>query len=213
MVSTSNGGWIFCLIPIAIVALLLVANYIAVSRQERRDEALGISKPLATIDSAAINDREVQDYIARGQKINAIKRYRELTGVGLKEAKDAVEFAEANPGMVIGKKQTPAYDAPDAGIRDLVRDGDIDRAIEVYRVYAGVDEYTARDAVKAIENELRQSGEIGSSSGGTVENAHIMELLRQGNKIEAIKLYRAMTGLGLKEAKDAVDAMERGLMF
>lgn len=30
--------------------------------------------------------------------------------------------------------------------------------------------------------------------------------LRRGNKIEAIKLTRAATGLGLKEAKDCVDA-------
>jgi ribosomal protein L7/L12 len=210
MSTTSNDGWIFCLIPIAIVVLLLVVNYINVSRQERREGVSGISRPLATINSAAINDALVQDYIAKGQKINAIKRYRELTGVGLKEAKDAVEFAEANPGVVAGKKQTPAYDAPDAGIRDLVRDGDIERAVEVYRVYAGVDEYTARNAVKTIENEL---GLGSKSDSSTTENAHILELLRQGNKIEAIKLYRALTGLGLKEAKDAVDEMERGMMF
>ncbi len=30
--------------------------------------------------------------------------------------------------------------------------------------------------------------------------------LRQGNKIEAIKIVREATGLGLKEAKDAVEA-------
>ena len=35
--------------------------------------------------------------------------------------------------------------------------------------------------------------------------------VRQGNKIEAIKAYRETTGLGLKEAKDAVDALERRL--
>jgi ribosomal protein L7/L12 len=33
------------------------------------------------------------------------------------------------------------------------------------------------------------------------------ELLRQGKRIEAIKAYREITGAGLKEAKDAVDAM------
>lgn len=33
------------------------------------------------------------------------------------------------------------------------------------------------------------------------------QLARSGNKIEAIKLYRAASGLGLKEAKDAVDNM------
>lgn len=32
--------------------------------------------------------------------------------------------------------------------------------------------------------------------------------LRDGNKIEAIKLYRELTGVGLKDAKDAVEAME-----
>lgn len=34
---------------------------------------------------------EVRGFLLLGQKIAAIKRYRELTGVGLKEAKDAVE--------------------------------------------------------------------------------------------------------------------------
>ena len=32
-----------------------------------------------------------------------------------------------------------------------------------------------------------------------------------GRKIEAIKLYRAATGVGLKEAKDAVDEIEKDL--
>ena len=30
--------------------------------------------------------------------------------------------------------------------------------------------------------------------------------LRKGNKLEAIKVYRQMTGVDLKEAKDALDA-------
>jgi ribosomal protein L7/L12 len=36
----------------------------------------------------------------------------------------------------------------------------------------------------------------------------IREALMSGNKILAIKLYREHYGVGLKEAKDAVDAME-----
>ena len=39
----------------------------------------------------------------------------------------------------------------------------------------------------------------------------LKELIFSGQKIAAIKLYREKTGLGLKEAKDAVDAMEREL--
>lgn len=37
----------------------------------------------------------------------------------------------------------------------------------------------------------------------------IERLIRAGNKIEAIKLVRERTGLGLKEAKDTVEMMER----
>ncbi|NJK43870.1 MAG: hypothetical protein HC933_05910 [Pleurocapsa sp. SU_196_0] len=37
----------------------------------------------------------------------------------------------------------------------------------------------------------------------------LLELIRSNQKIEAIKLYREQTGLGLKEAKDAVEALER----
>jgi ribosomal protein L7/L12 len=36
----------------------------------------------------------------------------------------------------------------------------------------------------------------------------ILGLLQAGRKIEAIKVYREATGVGLKEAKDAVEAME-----
>jgi ATP-dependent Clp protease ATP-binding subunit ClpC len=40
------------------------------------------------------------------------------------------------------------------------------------------------------------------------EFREVKVLARAGNKIQAIKLYRQITGLGLKESKDAVDAME-----
>jgi large subunit ribosomal protein L7/L12 len=35
------------------------------------------------------------------------------------------------------------------------------------------------------------------------------DLIARGKKIEAIKIYREATGVGLKEAKDAVDAIAR----
>jgi ribosomal protein L7/L12 len=37
----------------------------------------------------------------------------------------------------------------------------------------------------------------------------VVEALRRGEKINAIKLYRQSSGVGLKEAKDAVEEMER----
>lgn len=37
----------------------------------------------------------------------------------------------------------------------------------------------------------------------------VVAALRSGNKIEAIKLHRAATGVGLAEAKEFVEAIER----
>ncbi len=39
-------------------------------------------------------------------------------------------------------------------------------------------------------------------------SSRVMELLAGGKKIEAIKVYREETGVGLREAKDAVDRAE-----
>lgn len=36
----------------------------------------------------------------------------------------------------------------------------------------------------------------------------VIEAIERGNKIEAIKLLRESTGLGLKESKDLIDAYE-----
>lgn len=46
----------------------------------------------------------------------------------------------------------------------------------------------------------------------TIADEEIRELIRQNRKIEAIKRLRDATGLGLKEAKDAVEALERTMM-
>lgn len=42
-----------------------------------------------------------------------------------------------------------------------------------------------------------------------IDNDEIRALIRADRKIEAVKLVRKRTGLGLAEAKDAVDAIER----
>jgi ribosomal protein L7/L12 len=48
-------------------------------------------------------------------------------------------------------------------------------------------------------------GDPTAGSGGMPED--VVALARAGKKIEAIKRYRELTGLGLREAKDAVDAI------
>jgi ribosomal protein L7/L12 len=91
----------------------------------------------------------VRTLMAEGRKIEAIKVYREATGAGLKEAKDAVEGLDLRGGLS-------------------------------HQLDVGED----------FEPQL-------------------LSLLEQGQKIRAIKVYRERTGVGLKEAKDAVEALGR----
>ena len=53
-------------------------------------------------------------------------------------------------------------------------------------------------------------GESGFSEPASVvagEDPRLIELIQDGKEIQAIKLYRELTGVGLAEAKDAVEQL------
>jgi ribosomal protein L7/L12 len=145
---------VFVLFCVGIVAVVIAINYIAVTRQERRGEIPVSRWTVDQIDWDAIADEQLQDALHRGNKIEAIKRYRELTGAGLKEAKDSVVYAEKHPDEWAEKKKAPRLELDAPGIRDLLEAGRDEEAIEVYQKFAGVDEYSARDAVARIKDEM-----------------------------------------------------------
>jgi len=50
-----------------------------------------------------------------------------------------------------------------------------------------------------------------SDSSPLLQHAEVERLIRAGRKIEAIKAWRESTGVGLREAKEAVEELERRL--
>lgn len=86
--------------------------------------------------------QEVIDLINSGNKIEAIKILREITGMGLKEAKDAVESG------TVSKPE---------------KDTDV------------------------------------------ILSEKVLDKLREGKKIDAIRILREETGLGLKDSKELVE--------
>jgi hypothetical protein len=106
--------------------------------------------------ASALADSVVQAALDRGNKIEAIKRVRQLTGLGLKEAKDLVEAYQRNPASVVEKKKRPVNDLSADGVRDLIEEGKLDEAVDLYRRFAGVDQYTAQDAVEKLRKEMGQ---------------------------------------------------------
>lgn len=53
--------------------------------------------------------------------------------------------------------------------------------------------------------------EVESSNHPNFVDARIVEFLKKGNKIEAIKIYRDLTNAGLAEAKNAAEDIEARL--
>lgn len=109
---------------------------------------------------------------------------------------------EAAASAAPSKKRRPqlALLEQAGGLRELIEAGRDEEAAELYRQFAGVDLFSARDAIA----ELREIMEHGDPLDG-----ELLELVRTGRKIHAIKLYRETTGEGLAESKAYVDALGR----
>ena len=65
----------------------------------------------------------------------------------------------------------------------------------------------ARPAAASPSATARATGFSASTAMGSVPDT-VQHALAQGNKIEAIRLLREHAGIGLKEAKDRVDALD-----
>jgi ribosomal protein L7/L12 len=73
-----------------------------------------------------------------------------------------------------------------------------------------------RSRINELEDRLnflyrRLNIEYADPSSNPVLSPQIQDALRRGNKIEAIKIYRELTGVGLAEAKQAIDRAEQFL--
>jgi ribosomal protein L7/L12 len=70
-----------------------------------------------------------------------------------------------------------------------------------------------RELEKSVFQLRAQVRQLYKQSGAEFEPAvdkKLYDLLSSGQTIKAIKLYREMTGKGLKQSKDAIEAMQRG---
>ncbi|MEV0838896.1 hypothetical protein AB0I55_04995 [Actinocatenispora sera] len=150
----------------------------------------------------------VRRLLAQGQTIQAIKLYRQQTGVGLADAKRAVEQLAAGTDLAAAG---PAGDPADpAELRRLVRSGRKIQAIKLYRQRTGA---SLREAKETVER-LGATGPLpaqhpdqgpGPDPAQGPDLSEVRQLLHAGRKIEAIKVYRQLTGVGLREAKAAVE--------
>jgi ribosomal protein L7/L12 len=100
--------------------------------------------------------QDVRQLLIQGKKIDAIKRYRELTGLGLAEAKAAIERLQ---GGSPGNAPAPRGEVPEEeleAIKQLVFEHRKLDAIKHYRQATGVDLKHAKDVIDGLQERLRE---------------------------------------------------------
>jgi ribosomal protein L7/L12 len=145
--------------------------------------------------------QEIRALLGEGQKIQAIKVYRERTGAGLGQAKEAVEAIERGEPLPIPEIVDESFE------RELIALLDQGQKIEVIKLYrerTGVGLKEAKDAVEAIQRGERLPDPEESDNAF---HQTLVSLLKQGRKIDAIKVFREVTESGLKESKDAIESI------
>ena len=144
---------------------------------------------------------ELKNLIEQGEKIKAIKKYRIVTGLGLKEAKDYVDSLNKFDQSVVSDTMLENIDVE---LKNLIEEGKKIKAIKRYRIVTGLGLKEAKDYVDSLSKSNNTV-----ISDAVVENidVELKNLIAEGKKIKAIKKYRIVTGLGLKEAKDYVDSL------
>ncbi|MER5536360.1 ribosomal protein L7/L12 [Streptomyces mirabilis] len=82
-------------------------------------------------------------------------------------------------------------------------------AMIVFASYAGLEGRLSRNdrRIARVEKKLDRILDHLGLAEADPELEQVVALARDGRKIQAIKVYREVTGAGLKEAKDAVDRL------
>jgi ribosomal protein L7/L12 len=127
------------------------------------DRCQGCGAPLPP--GAEDLEGQVRELLSRGEKIGAIKRYREATGAGLAAAKDAVEALERG-------ERFPAGAAADVDMDDeiaaLLARGEKINAIKAYRHRTGAGLKEAKEAVEAFASQRGITVQGGSGCLGAI---------------------------------------------
>ncbi|MGY0504826.1 hypothetical protein [Luteimonas sp. e5] len=185
-------------------------------RRERRWPTRGLTPPSRGLPSpsAAVRER-----IAAGDRIGAIKLYRQQTGASLRDGHDVIRWHEHHPHASPAPPQEPAEVPPAAAsaepspeVRRLIAAGERIAAIKLYRQQTGASLRGAHQVIKQHERdpqplseaELAQAQPEPEAPASTVPSMQVRSLIAAGQTIAAIKLYRQQTGASLRDARRVI---------
>lgn len=141
--------------------------------------------------------KELRRLIAKGDKLEAIKQFRNMADVGLAEAKVAIEAIEA------GAHHAGAHEAPPRNLKQAeqaalaaIRQGNLIEAIKRYRQQTKVGLKEAKEAVDALAVMHKTDGRVNAKLA-----AQIIAMVKAGQKEDAITQLMSQTGFDDAEAR------------
>jgi ribosomal protein L7/L12 len=172
---------------------------------------------------------QVQDHLDKEEaRVEEIKESGGVIDPILADSKNVIEnivsgqqsFVEDFPADTLEVEETSREPNPQIMER-IFNEVQAGRKIEAIKLYREAYNTSLAEAKEMVEKAFANVPVIGTEQNEpakveiTMDSANqklgvILQQLQSGNKIFAIKLFREQFGTGLKEAKDAVDAMERG---
>ena len=159
-----------------------------------------------TLTSA--QQKEIRDLVASGQRILAVKRCREITGLGLNESVQMVNRlafgASGEPGQGVSISSTTTPPGPDpravkeaeAEALNAIREGHIIEAVKRYRRRTGAGLKEAKDAVDVLHLVHHSSGRVNAKVAKLVIAA-----VSAGRRNEALTQLMAGAGYDDTEAR------------
>jgi ribosomal protein L7/L12 len=106
--------------------------------------------------------------------------------------------------------------ADEHGVRKLIAAGEMIQAIKLVRSLTSLGLKESKDLVEAMQRgertalPVRGDAEAPATGVSPELEAEVQRLLADGERIQAIKLWRERTGWGLAESKEAVEERETG---
>lgn len=152
---------------------------------------------------------ECHRLLAAGKKIQAIKHYRDVTQIGLKEAKEAVEELEAPPSTQQHQQShpnRPSHDMLEREVLQLMHKSQKINAIKLYRQHTGLGLKEAKEAVESLYEQASQTGRLPHQAHMEKE---IVNLMREGRTLDAIALYRRHFHMSQHDAQQRVEEIYR----
>jgi ribosomal protein L7/L12 len=141
-------------------------------------------------DISSQQEAQIRELIGQRRMIDAIKLYREATGVGLKEAKDAVTE------MWHGRPVHPPPMQPGLGndalleeqIKQLLAQRQKIQAVKIYREAHNCGLKDAKDAVDIIEAQMRRETRTSLPSAPAISNDPFAEEAQRNRRFLVLVL-------------------------